>query len=101
MFCEKCLSNKHWNGGDPKCCFNKDGSFESDNWMCGVIQHLRFVVEGVESVNVEIEETCKVIKHTKGFIVLTWYKEQCSTNAFFINDNTCRPMTYNDYLEIE
>lgn len=43
IYCDR--RNKVWEGSDPICGFNIDGSFNKENWNCALLNNLRELAE--------------------------------------------------------
>ncbi|SET43303.1 hypothetical protein SAMN05216389_11158 [Oceanobacillus limi] len=108
MVCDCCKSRgKTWEGSDPKCAFDSEGNFLSDNWNCGTMNELRFIANEIGTVNRD-DNSCGTIGYVPvdndfapddfdtfgGYIVMMWYKDRGRTdNAVFMTDDETSDIT--------
>lgn len=103
MSCPRCTTRvKDWEGDDPKCGFNDDGTFTAKNWNCATLNELREQV--LHPVYNEDDWVGVVaapeIKHPNGsllvaYVLLRWYKSRGRTDSvlWWANDGTLLPIT--------
>jgi len=81
---------KHWAeipkefGSKPECAFNKDGSFNPDNWNCNLMNELR---DAAQDVEVWAEDEHMAVLAFQGelkFGILGYYKHRGRTDRFWI-----------------
>ena len=88
--CEK--RGKTWEGDDPRCGFDKDGVFTTDNWNCATLNELRHL----HNKNVAYHNDCSLVSIPieDGWIVLSWYKTHgCTQVGHFITGLYTLPLT--------
>lgn len=99
---------KHWKkipsnfASQPRCAFNADGSFNSDNWNCALMNKLRDLAEESEVWN-EDEYASIIPIPEYGWAILFWYKHRGKTDVFFvieIGTDKCRFGTEDDVKRI-
>jgi len=84
--CRMCRDRgKTWDGADPTCGFNADGSWNPDNWNCATMNELRNAV----AVDAEWndDQYCGRLALREGddrlpcgaFLILGWYKSRGRT----------------------
>lgn len=99
---------KHWKKkpsefiDEPKCAFNVDGSFNTDNWNCALMNKLRDLAELNEVWN--DDDYCSIIPIPDyGWAILKWYKHRGKTDLFFVLEggkDICRQGTESDIKKI-
>lgn len=103
--CPMCMERgKDWEGSDPNCAFDENGTFKKDNWNCATMNELRYIAE---KNNTSFRYWDESIGHVvimdeygepEDFIVMTWYKNRGKTSnaVVMFDDSEVRPLTLQD-----
>jgi len=81
---------KHWEkvpecfGSPPECAFNKDGSFNPDNWNCGLMDKLRDAAHENEVWSEDEHMAIIPYPNQLKFGILAYYKSRGRTDRFWI-----------------
>lgn len=92
--CPRCSTRvKDWNGSDPICGFNEDGTFKERNWNCATLNALRELLYDETDYRVSVssgnDHSVGVIHDSDaGSAILTWYKHRGRTDKFMDLDGT-------------
>lgn len=108
MACKLCENRgKTWEGDNPKCAFDENGVFNSDNWNCATMNKLRDIADSMDT-DFRDDNSCGSIGYVPmdndyapdnfdtfgGYIVMSWYKNRGRTgNAVFMTDDGTTPLT--------
>lgn len=93
--CKMCDERgKNWRGDDPKCAFDDNGVFVSDNWNCATMNALRNIATKYYTWN-EDEYCAPVPIREEGvFVVLSWYKNRgCTYGAWLVSEGKIETLT--------
>lgn len=110
MVCKLCAQReKTWQGSDPKCAFDQNGIFTSDNWACATMSRLRTIADENDLIQ-KVNETSLATIYVPskdldditesdnfdaygGFIILSWYKGRGRvSSAIFMSDEGTMPL---------
>lgn len=95
-----------WNGDQPRCAFDPDGTFQHDNWSCRLMDRLRSLVSPYNDPEIfprvwSEDQNVGVISFNGSFAILSWYKERGKTEGFWVVEGSeIRPGTENDAYDV-
>ncbi|MET0601840.1 MAG: hypothetical protein ABW167_07610 [Baekduia sp.] len=103
MSCPRCTARvKDWEGDDPRCGFNADGTFNTSNWNCATLNELRDRAGDAvwnEDDWVSILRAPEIKKPGGSllvvFVLLRWYKSRGRTDSvlWWADDGPPTPIT--------
>lgn len=104
MNCKYCTARgQTWSGAAPECAFTAE-KFNTDNWNCATLNHLRDLAETVgkrwrlDDTSFGVVPAYDADGEHAGYIALSWYKERGRTDqAYLFNGSDApTPLTYQE-----
>lgn len=89
--CKACEDRgKNWDGDDPRCAFNENGTFIIDeygygkNWNCATLNKLRDYMHKNRFISFTENQRIGYIRYDGMHLVLGWYKNRGRTEEFVV-----------------